>query len=98
MPPAPVGQPPPPPLSVGVVLPQAARKPERLESESAVPPDRRRKSRRVVAKRRSFGCIKPSLLNRLAIRASVEGHGYDPNESRRRLSIPARPAPHLHPL
>ena len=77
MPPAPVGQPPPAPLSVGVVLPQAARKLEMLESESAVPPDRRRKSRRVVAKRRSFGCIKPSLLNRLAGQASVDEHGYD---------------------
>src|SRR3954447_3289178 len=66
MPPAPVGQPPPAPFSAGVVVPQAARRPEMLESETAAPPDRRRKSRRVVARRRSFGCIKHSLLNRLA--------------------------------
>src|SRR5919199_216942 len=72
MPPAPVGQPPPAPLSAGVVLPQAARMPERLDSETAAPPDRRRKSRRVVARRRSFGCMKLSLLNRLASQARVE--------------------------
>src|SRR5919199_4617135 len=72
MPPAPVGQPPPAPLSAGVVLPQAARMPERLDSETAAPPDRRRKSRRVVARRRSFGCMKLSLLNRLTSQARVE--------------------------
>src|SRR5689334_1341177 len=72
MPPAPVGQPPPALLSAGVVLPQAARMPEMLESDTAEPPDRRRKSRRVVARRRSFGCMKLTLLNRLAGQARVE--------------------------
>src|SRR4051794_14223023 len=72
MPPAPVGVPPPAPLSAGVVVPQAARMPDMPESETAAPPDRRRKSRRVVARRRSFGCMKLSLLNRLASQARVE--------------------------
>src|SRR3954471_11691879 len=72
MPPAPVGQPPPAPSSAGVVLPQAARMPDRLESETAAPPDRSKKSRRVVARRRSFGCMKLSLLNRLTSQARVE--------------------------
>src|SRR5689334_14473474 len=72
MPPAPVGQPPAELVVVGVVVPQAASRPDMLESESAAPPDRRRKSRRVVARRRSFGCMKLSLLNRLAGQARVE--------------------------
>src|SRR4051794_9371097 len=65
MPPGPSGQPPAPVPAVPavVLLLQAARMPEMLESESAAPPDRRRKSRRVPSKRRSFGCIRgPPIL------------------------------------
>jgi hypothetical protein len=39
-----------------VLLLQAARMLEMLDSETAAPPDRRRNSRRVAPKRRSFGC------------------------------------------
>src|SRR5436190_5458175 len=64
-PPGPDGWPPvplPPPPEGCVVLPHAARSDPALESPSAAPPDRTRKSRRVLP--RSFGCqvmVRPSL-------------------------------------
>src|SRR3954471_17899418 len=74
MPPGPSGQPPAPVPAVpaDVLLLQAARMPEMLESDSAAPPDRRRNSRRVPPTRRSFGCIKaphPDCLARQPPRA-----------------------------
>src|SRR5256885_6465235 len=62
MPPGPSGQPEAlvPAVPALVLLLQAARMLEMPETESAAPPDRRRKSLRVAPKRRSFGCISPS--------------------------------------
>src|SRR4051812_45313954 len=62
MPPAPVGQPPPELSLAGVVVPHAARRLDMLESETAAPPDRMRKSRRVVARRLSRPLSGPSHL------------------------------------
>src|SRR5438876_5593234 len=66
IPPGPTGQPPAAPVPVVpavVPLPQAARNPEMLESETAAPPARTSTSRRVYP-RGSLGCnvIGPSLV------------------------------------